>query len=369
MSFLHEILKGYFGERTIKQTPIPNFITDNLKSSFALRPYQIESFQRFILFYTEDFTDKPKKPYHLMYNMATGSGKTLIMAGLMLYLYEKGFRNFIFFVNSNNIIKFPNEKANIENNDGLTDSDESDSESGEILPFDDNANDSSNDMLSFSENSSDIDYDLYLTEQCSQYLEKNFGIEYETADEKYKGYVKVDDRLYIFIDASNIDLVFPETDVFSWVIIDEIVNKKLSNNIPICNNIIALFSSNKLIKNIYNENNDIIDYPICVYICKMEEDSQYVNVESQPISNMSLISDKIQDPIFGNTLMFSTNILSNDEKNVERYCLFTTDAIYVLHNNFTKSEIGLINNKSCIRFLYKTKEMWAVKKSSLYSYI
>jgi hypothetical protein len=271
--------------------------------------------------------------------------------------------------NSNNIIKFPNEKANIENNDGLTDSDESDSESGEILPFDDNANDSSNDMLSFSENSSDIDYDLYLTEQCSQYLEKNFGIEYETADEKYKGYVKVDDRLYIFIDASNIDLVFPETDVFSWVIIDEIVNKKLSNNIPICNNIIALFSSNKLIKNIYNENNDIIDYPICVYICKMEEDSQYVNVESQPISNMSLISDKIQDPIFGNTLMFSTNILSNDEKNVERYCLFTTDAIYVLHNNFTKSEIGLINNKSCIRFLYKTKEMWAVKKSSLYSYI
>ena len=37
--------------------------------------------------------------------MATGSGKTLIMAGLMLYLYEKGFRNFLFFVNSNNIIR------------------------------------------------------------------------------------------------------------------------------------------------------------------------------------------------------------------------------------------------------------------------
>ena len=37
--------------------------------------------------------------------MATGSGKTLIMAGLILYLYEKGFRNFIFFVNSTNIIE------------------------------------------------------------------------------------------------------------------------------------------------------------------------------------------------------------------------------------------------------------------------
>ncbi|HVY01563.1 MAG TPA: DEAD/DEAH box helicase family protein, partial [Candidatus Nanoarchaeia archaeon] len=35
----------------------------------------------------------------------TGSGKTLIMAGLILDLYEKGYRNFLFFVNSSNIIK------------------------------------------------------------------------------------------------------------------------------------------------------------------------------------------------------------------------------------------------------------------------
>ncbi|CAG8728132.1 8896_t:CDS:2, partial [Racocetra persica] len=36
--------------------------------------------------------------------MATGSGKTLMMAGLILYLYQKGYRNFLFFVNSTNII-------------------------------------------------------------------------------------------------------------------------------------------------------------------------------------------------------------------------------------------------------------------------
>ena len=36
--------------------------------------------------------------------MATGSGKTLMMAGIILYLYEKGYRNFLFFVNSTNII-------------------------------------------------------------------------------------------------------------------------------------------------------------------------------------------------------------------------------------------------------------------------
>ena len=37
--------------------------------------------------------------------MATGSGKTLIMAANILYLYRLGYRNFIFFVNSTNIIE------------------------------------------------------------------------------------------------------------------------------------------------------------------------------------------------------------------------------------------------------------------------
>ena len=105
MSFLYETLVQEFGKREIARIPVPNYITDNLKPGFGQRPYQIESFQRYILCHNEDFIGKPRKPFHLLYNMATGSGKTLVMAGLMLYLYEKGFRNFLFFVNSNNIIK------------------------------------------------------------------------------------------------------------------------------------------------------------------------------------------------------------------------------------------------------------------------
>src|SRR5699024_4459210 len=37
--------------------------------------------------------------------MATGSGKTVIMAGLILHLYMKGYRKFLFFVNQTNIIE------------------------------------------------------------------------------------------------------------------------------------------------------------------------------------------------------------------------------------------------------------------------
>lgn len=70
-----------------------------------MRPYQTEAFCRMIYFLKNDFDGKQPRPYHLLFNMATGSGKTMIMAGAMLYLYEQGYRNFLFFVNSNNIIQ------------------------------------------------------------------------------------------------------------------------------------------------------------------------------------------------------------------------------------------------------------------------
>jgi len=102
MAFLYDTLATEFGMRELARTEVPNHILDNLK--YPVRPYQNQSFQRFVLCQTENFEGKPSKPFHLLYNMATGSGKTLVMAGLMLHLYEQGYRNFLFFVNSNNII-------------------------------------------------------------------------------------------------------------------------------------------------------------------------------------------------------------------------------------------------------------------------
>ena len=105
MEYLFDKLIKYHGINTLSKIEIPNCITDNLKPGFGQREYQIEAFQRFLLFYNEDYSGKPRMPFHLLYNMATGSGKTLIMAGLMLYLYEKGYRNFLFFVHSNTILE------------------------------------------------------------------------------------------------------------------------------------------------------------------------------------------------------------------------------------------------------------------------
>lgn len=103
MAFLHEIFNNPFARKALAEVVLPHGIVDNLK--FGIRSYQEEAFRRYLYTEREDFDGKPKKPLHLLYNMATGSGKTMVMGGLMLHLYEKGYRNFLFFVNSNNIIQ------------------------------------------------------------------------------------------------------------------------------------------------------------------------------------------------------------------------------------------------------------------------
>ncbi len=80
-----------------------NEIVQNLNSMFELREYQKEAIGRFI-YYMDGYYSKTM-PTQLLFHMATGSGKTLIMAANILYLYALGYRNFIFFVNSTNIIE------------------------------------------------------------------------------------------------------------------------------------------------------------------------------------------------------------------------------------------------------------------------
>ncbi len=89
-----------------EQYNIPSYITENLR--YPLYEWQRKALENFLV---NEITREKKKskgekqnPNHLMFNMATGSGKTLVMAALILYYYKQGFRNFIFFVNQNAIL-------------------------------------------------------------------------------------------------------------------------------------------------------------------------------------------------------------------------------------------------------------------------
>lgn len=88
---------------------LPLYITNNLSEKFAIRDYQKEAFQ-YTIHYIENMAKN--KQIHLLYHMATGSGKTYMMAGLILYYYKKGYRNFLFFVNQSNIVEKTKENFN-----------------------------------------------------------------------------------------------------------------------------------------------------------------------------------------------------------------------------------------------------------------
>ena len=82
----------------------PNIIQDNLNDKIELREYQKRAFQYFVTYF-ENEEIKKNKQIHLLFQMATGSGKTVMMAGLIVYLYTKGYRNFIFFVDQTNVLE------------------------------------------------------------------------------------------------------------------------------------------------------------------------------------------------------------------------------------------------------------------------
>lgn len=102
--YLYQRLIEEFGRRALEKFENPVYVANTLNPKFGLRPYQNEAFKYFINYWQEPFEGKPRFNHQLLFHMATGSGKTLIMAGLIIYLYEQGYRNFLFFVNSGNII-------------------------------------------------------------------------------------------------------------------------------------------------------------------------------------------------------------------------------------------------------------------------
>lgn len=99
---LHKKIEDSFNTLFITPPEVPSYLEENL--SHELRPYQKNALSQFI--YTQESNVADISYNHLLFHMATGSGKTLVLAATMLYLYrEKNKQNFVFFVNSDAIIK------------------------------------------------------------------------------------------------------------------------------------------------------------------------------------------------------------------------------------------------------------------------
>ena len=102
--FLYGKIKTAVEIGLVKLEEIPSYILNNLSPRFEMREYQEETF-RYLITYLEEPRLQKYNQHHLLFHMATGSGKTYIMAGAILNFYKAGYRNFIFFVNDTTIIE------------------------------------------------------------------------------------------------------------------------------------------------------------------------------------------------------------------------------------------------------------------------
>jgi len=93
-------IKGY--KNNITKPDVPEYITNNIK--YSLYDWQEESISNCLLYDEIKKQESPNTPTHLLFHMATGSGKTLVMASLIIYYYKQGYRHFIFFTNANNVV-------------------------------------------------------------------------------------------------------------------------------------------------------------------------------------------------------------------------------------------------------------------------
>lgn len=106
MAVLHTELDALFSQEVANFIDLAHEKVAELGEVLApwltLREYQLDALGREVYYFEKSKRRPPQ--VHLMFNAATGAGKTALMAWNIGYLYSKGYCNFIFLVNSTTIV-------------------------------------------------------------------------------------------------------------------------------------------------------------------------------------------------------------------------------------------------------------------------
>lgn len=210
----------------------------------------------------------------------------------------------------------------------------------------------------------------YLFTQCSQYINNNVVLGSNITYECYKGFVEFDGNIYAFFDITYFDYNDNFIDNTTNCTIDELMQSKKMPGLIVSENVSNLFHTENILQNIYDKNNKAIHNPITIYLCE-NVDGEYVNSTNLDTNNsLSLTNEKIDHPVVGNSYLFTSKLLETSTADkYKRYALFHSDAVFVLHEPFIKSEYDLISENACICFMSEGIEYWSVKNIDLFAEI
>lgn len=145
---------------------------------------------------------------------------------------------------------------------------------------------------------------------------------------QFQGFIQhkvQEDSIYVFM---NIDNFQPKKGLFG--VMDEIVNQHSILNRTIAPHVYQLFYEYPSLIHIKNKWGNRVEFPTILYRCTYEN-GNYQNIQSEDDDTMSIIDDRIEHPILGNSFIFSCEPI--DESNastLKRYIGFLEDPLYLM---------------------------------------
>ena len=115
-----------------------------------------------------------------------------------------------------------------------------------------------------------------------------------------------------------------------FVTMDEFLNKHSVLNGPIDPEAYQLFYDSSELMKIKNKWGTMIKIPHVLYRCTFE-DNKYENILDNSEDTFSIIDDRIEHPLLGNSFIFSVDPLQTDNvKSLKRYAVFTLKPVYLM---------------------------------------
>ena len=197
-------------------------------------------------------------------------------------------------------------------------------------------------------------------DQCSQFFKEKTGLTDENADESYVGFLEnADGTIFVFYDFTYLEFYKGV-----WGILDEIINKHRIADTGVKESNYKLFYDNPILIYIRDSNRQPMEIPISGYLCTNNADNVIKNaydIEGSP-SAVSLITEKIDHPVFKEIYMFSYEPIDYENLDlIKRYAIFSKDAIYFLNNDFELPTDIEIDDNSAYSFYQEGKLFWATK--------
>ena len=182
--------------------------------------------------------------------------------------------------------------------------------------------------------SDDVDEDEQTTDellrQCSQLLRTYVSIDDVMMDDIYRGFLEDDDQnIYAFFDGSALNRIKPTGQTIDFALINDIMSGYLLGR-PIHPSCLHVFKTNRFIRDIKDQDRQIVPRPVSVYPCKETEDGKYENIyyseEDDVSTKMSLLIAPVNHEQYGSLFLFTFEPINATYTRIQRFALFSGES-------------------------------------------